>query len=172
MSADPASEFVAVVDEHNQVIGSCARGEMRARRLPHRATYVLVLNAAGEFFLHKRTPTKDVYPGCYDVAVGGVVLAGESYDESALRELREELGIAGVALQPHFDFYHEDPGNRVWGRVYSCVWDGPLHLQAEEIESGSFHPVEEILALAETRPFTPDGLAVLRRFLAERDSTP
>jgi len=160
-------EIVAIVDDRNHVVGSCTRREMRARRLPHRATYVLVFNPDGELFLQKRTATKDVYPGAYDAAAGGVVLAGESYDASAARELEEELGIAGASLRTHFDFYHEDGGNRVWGRVYSCRWAGPVQLQPEEVETGAFLPVAEVLALARNQPFTPDGLAVLHRFLAE-----
>lgn len=168
MPTDPADEIVTLVDDQNRVVGSATRREMRARRYPHRATYILVFNPRGELFLQKRTATKDVYPSHYDVAAGGVVLAGESYEESAARELAEELGISGAALRSHFDFYHEDGGNRVWGRVYSCAWDGPVHLQEEEVEAGRFLPIPQVLALAETEPFTPDGLGVLRRYLAER----
>jgi len=168
MTVAPADEVVAIVDEHNQIVGACPRREMRATCLPHRAVYILVFNSLGELFLQKRTPTKDVYPGHYDVAAGGVVLAGEAYEEAAARELAEELGISGMALTPHFDFYHEDEDNRVWGRAYSCEWDGSVRLQEEEVESGTFLPVRDVLHLARTNPFTPDSLLVLRRYLSER----
>ncbi|NIR17298.1 MAG: NUDIX domain-containing protein, partial [Desulfobacterales bacterium] len=72
-------------------------------RLPHRATYILVFNSGGELYVQKRTQTKDVFPGYYDVAAGGVVLAGESYEEGAVRELLEELGIRGTPLEELFD---------------------------------------------------------------------
>jgi len=161
-------ERVAIVDEGNRVVGASPRREMRARRLPHRACYVLVFNSRGELFVQKRTAAKDVYPSHHDVAAGGVVLAGEGYDESAARELEEELGIRAVPLVPHFDHYHEDAGNRVWGRVYSCLWDGPVTLQAEEVESGRFLPLAGVWDLAGREPFTPDGLEILRRFVAEQ----
>lgn len=163
-------EQVTVVDADNRVLGAVSRREMRARCLPHRATYVFVFNSRGELFLQRRTATKDVYPSHHDVAAGGVVLAGESYEESAARELEEELGVRGVPLVFRFDFYHEDGGNRVWGRVYTCLHDGPMTLQEEEVESGRFLPVAEVLALAEREPFTPDGLRALRRLLAEGPS--
>jgi 8-oxo-dGTP pyrophosphatase MutT (NUDIX family) len=160
-----SEEHVAVVDEQNRPAGSATREEMRRRCLIHRASYVLVFNSRGELFLHKRTDTKDVYPGCYDVAAGGVVLRGESYEEAAEREVGEELGVQGASLCPLFDFFHEDRGNRVWGRVFSCRWDGPVTLQAEEVAWGAFVPVGRVLTLAEMEPFTPDSLIALRRYL-------
>lgn len=141
------------------------RHEMRARGLPHRAAYILVFNSEGELFVQKRTGTKDIYPGYYDIAAGGVVLAGESYDQSAERELAEELGIRDIPLTPHFEFKHEDDANIVWGRVYSCIYDGALTLQEEEVESGFLADPKEVLVMSAKEPFTPDGLYVLKRFL-------
>jgi len=158
-------ERVAVVDEQDRVVGSATREEMRRRCLIHRASYVLVFNSHDELFLHRRTQTKDVYPGHYDVAAGGVVLHGETYEQAAARELGEELGVRGAPFRAHFDFFHEDAGNRVWGRVFSCFWDGPVTLQPEEVAWGAFLPVEPVLALAVTEPFTPDGLVALLRYL-------
>jgi 8-oxo-dGTP pyrophosphatase MutT (NUDIX family) len=160
-------EIVTIVDENNNVVGTEPRSKMRAEGLPHRANYILVFNSEGELFLQKRTMSKDIYPGYYDVATGGVVLAGESYDASALRELEEELGIQGVKLKQHFDFFHEDVGNRVWGRVYSCVYDGDIVLQEEEVASGGFYKVSNILEMSTSERFTPDGMYVLQRFIKE-----
>ena len=160
-------EIVTIVDEENNVVGSAPRSRMRVDGLPHRATYILVFNSEGLLFVQKRTTTKDIYPGYFDVATGGVVLSGESYETAALRELEEELGIQGVPLDAHFDFYHDLAGNRVWGRVYSCVYDGKMKLQEEEVESGAFHSIQEILEHSRNEPFTPDGIYVLHRYLAQ-----
>ena len=160
-----ADEIVAIVDEHNRVIGAAPRREMRAKRLPHRSTYILVFNARGELYVQKRTMTKDVFPGYYDVAAGGVVVAGESYQQGAERELEEEMGIRDVPLTRLFDFYFEDERTRLWGCAFSCVYDGPIILQEEEVESGSFMAVDQILCQSATEPFTPDGMYVLRRYL-------
>lgn len=159
-----AHEIVAIVDEKNTVVGAVARHEMRARRLLHRATYIMVFNQAGELFVQKRTTTKDIYPGYYDIAAGGVVLAGESYEDSAQRELAEEMGIKGQPLTALFDLYYEDESNRVWGRAFTCVYDGPIRLQAEEVESGKFLSLDQIRAMVRAAPFTPDGLVLLARY--------
>jgi isopentenyldiphosphate isomerase len=157
-------ELVAIVDERNRVVGAVSRREMRAGNLPHRATYVLVFNSRGELYVQKRTRSKDVFPGYYDVAAGGVILTGESYEEGALRELEEELGIRGIPLTRLFDFSYKDEAVKVWGAVFSCVYDGEMALQQAEVESGAFLAVDEVFRLAATEPFTPDGLYVLRRY--------
>lgn len=164
---NPAEEIVQIVDEQNQDVAQVSRRVMREGGLVHRACYILVFNRSREIFVQKRTMTKDIYPGYLDVATGGVVLAGESYELSAKRELAEELGVRKVALKSHFDFYHEADNNRVWGRVFSCLAEGPFVLQPEEVEDGFFLGVDAVLALAAAEKFTPDGLMVLKRFMAD-----
>lgn len=162
---NPEDEIVLIVDKDNKETGSAPRREMRARALPHRACYILVFNSSGKLFIQKRTMNKDIYPGYFDVAAGGVVLAGESYEEAAKRELEEELGIRDTVLTSHFTFFYEEDANQVWGRVYTCIYDRGLTLQAEEVESGFFADPEEIIALSRKESFTPDGLYVLKRYL-------
>jgi hypothetical protein len=140
-------EIIKIVNVDNKVVGSATRREMRARGLPHRATYILVFNSQGELFVQKRTMSKDIYPGYYDVATGGVVLADESYDLSAERELAE------------------DEKNIVWGRLYTCTYDGEIILQEEEVESGEFLTIDQVLELSKKKRFTPDGLYVFKRYL-------
>jgi len=162
-----SDEIITIVDENNLETGRATRAEMRSRNLIHRASYVLVFNTAGELFVQKRTISKDVFPGYYDVAAGGVVLAGESYQESAARELFEELGVESP-LTFLFENYYADATNRVWGGVFSCIHNGPMLLQAEEVESGCFMSLAEILRVMNARqPFTPDGIEILLRCLAE-----
>ena len=163
-------ELVTIVDEENQPVGSASRAVMRRFNLPHRATYILVFNSRREIFIQKRTATKDIYPGYFCTATGGVVAAGESYEESAQRELAEELGVRDIPLATLFDFFFAEESNKVWGRAFSCVYDGEMVLQEEEIAYGAFHQVAEVFRLAEREPFTPDCLYVLHRYLQSRSS--
>jgi 8-oxo-dGTP pyrophosphatase MutT (NUDIX family) len=165
VNPNPAEEIVAIVDRDNCPIGAVARRIMRQQKLIHRASYILVFSSGGELFIQKRTKNKDIYPGYWDLAAGGVVLAQESYEESAHRELREELGLANAKLRFLFDQYYEDEDNKVWGRVFSCTSNGPFTLQAEEIDCGRFIPLVGIAQLHQSEPVTPDGLQLLRRIL-------
>jgi len=166
---DSPPEFVQIVDENNKEIAAVTRRLMREQNLIHRASYVLVFNNRDELFVQQRTLSKDIYPGYHDVAAGGVVVAGESYEESAERELAEELGVRDVLLLPCFDHYFEDEGNRVWGRVFRCRHDGPFALQPEEVAGGRFMTLDQIMALSEREPFTPDGIEILKRLQKSGD---
>lgn len=158
-------ERVAVVDPSNRFACAAPRWRMRRDNLIHRACYILVFNSRGELFVHRRTDTKDVYPGFFDLAAGGVVQAGESYDAAAWRELAEELGITDRPLAALFDFFWEDAQCRVWGRVYRCVYDGPMKLQPEEIVSGRFMPPEIVNRELPVDRITPDSLEAWRLYL-------
>ena len=166
---NPAEEIIQIVNENNREIAVLARGLMREQRLIHRACYILVFNAPGELFVQKRTMTKDIYPGYWDVAAGGVVLAGESYEQSAERELAEELGVSGVMMNFLFDQYYEDDENRVWGRIFTCIHEGPFTLQKEEVEYGRFMAPKTALEYSAIEPFTPDGIILLKKLLRNRE---
>ena len=165
-------EMVVIVDEHNVIISSAPRAVMRKEGLIHRATYILVFSSDGRFFVQDRTMTKDIFPGYHDLAAGGVVLAGEEYEESARRELEEELGITGVPLAFLFDFYGEYAGQKVWGRAFSCITDGPFVLQKEELTGGAFHEIDKVKELISKEPCTPDSVYVLERYLNMPGSFP
>lgn len=167
-TADFPLERVQIVDRLDRPLTGAPRREMRKLNLVHRAAYILVLDTQGHLFIHKRTMNKDVYPGYWDMTVGGVVLEGESYEEAALRELHEELGIRDIPLRALFAQYYEDAFTRTWGRVFACRNNGPFALQAEEIDEGRFVAFEAIDALRQEHPFTPDCVPLLKRLLRLR----
>jgi isopentenyldiphosphate isomerase len=164
---DPGEELVEVVDEDDRVIDVVPRRRMREGHLLHRCTYVVVLNRAGEIYVHRRTETKDVYPGLFDVTAGGVNGVGESYDVAAAREVREELG---VGAEPRFRFTQRSssPDGEVWGAMYDVEWDGPIVWQPEEVVWGAFVALDELDAMIARERFCPDGLELFERWRAGR----
>lgn len=162
---NPADELVDVIDDAGRTIRVATRAEVRAQCLPHRCTYVLVFNSQSELFIHLRTPTKDVYPSHWDTCIGGVLLAGESFAQGVVREIREELGIV-KAPRALFPFRYDDERTSVQGMVCRLDHDGPFHLQPEEIVRGEFVTYSELARRAERDPFCPDGMAVIRKYAA------
>ncbi len=163
MSDDAGAELVDVVDDAGRPVGVVSRREMRARRLPHRSVYVLVFDRRERLFVHLRAADKDLYPSHWDVAIGGVLAAGESFDAGGRREAREELGV-DVDLVPLFPVRYEDAATVVHGMAYRALHEGPFRLQPEEIVRGEFVPLAELAARAAAAPFCPDGLAVLAEY--------
>jgi isopentenyldiphosphate isomerase len=159
------SELVDVVDADDRVVGRATRAAMRRDNLLHRAVYIVVFNSRGELFVHRRTDSKDVYPGLWDVTIGGVVAAGEDYLTAARREIGEEIGVVARALERFASLRYEDPHTRLLGAAFVAEHDGPLRLQADEIAYGAFVPLAEAERIAACEPCCPDGAAVLRLYL-------
>ena len=98
---DPGDELVEVVDESDRVVEVVPRRAMRDRRLLHRCTYIVVLNGAGELYVHRRTQTKDVNPGFYDVSAGGVNAAGADHRERGSAEMTLEQPLQMTRRDAH-----------------------------------------------------------------------
>lgn len=155
-----------VVDEDDRVVATVTRRELRARRLLHRCTYVLVRNAAGQILVHRRTDTKDVHPGAYDVFAGGVCAAGESYDDCARREVAEEFGIEGAALRFLLRHLYRGPDGQAWGALYETQWDGAVRHQESEVAWSAWVAPGEVERMIRELPFCPDSREVFERWRA------
>ncbi|WP_189077876.1 NUDIX hydrolase [Mangrovihabitans endophyticus] len=164
-----ADEILDIVDEQDRVIGQAPRAEAYARRLRHRAAFVLARDPAGRIFVHRRTADKLVFPSLYDMFVGGVVGAGETYDAAALREAEEELGVTGLpAPDPLFRFRYETPEHSWWSAVYEVRCEPPVRPQPSEIDWHAFLTEQELERRLGEWDWTPDGLAAYRKLAAWR----
>ncbi|MFD0428606.1 NUDIX hydrolase [Streptomyces zhihengii] len=168
-AAASAAEVLDIVDEHDRVIGRAPRAEAYARGLRHRCVFVLARDAQDRVFVHRRTPAS-WSSSLYDMFVGGVVGAGESYDDAALREAEEELGVSGLpAPTPLFGFLYDgggDPARSWWSRVYEVRCTLPVQPQPEEVAWHSFLDGAELSARLDEWEWVPDGLEAYRRLLA------
>src|SRR4051812_48606874 len=88
-----SDEIFDIVNDRDEVIGQKPRRLVHRDGDKHRAIHVLVFNARGEVFLQKRSMKKDTFPGAWDSSTSGHVDSGEEYDATAIRELREEIGM-------------------------------------------------------------------------------
>ncbi|NUP36637.1 MAG: NUDIX domain-containing protein [Streptomyces sp.] len=168
----PADEILDIVDENDQVIGQSPRGEAYAKGLRHRCVFIQARDAEDRLFVHRRTPTKLVFPSLYDMWVGGVVGAGESYEDAALREAEEELGVSGLP-SPRFLFkflYDDGAGRTWWSAVYEVRCELPVSPQVEEVAWHDFLPETEVQRRLGEWEWVPDGLAAYERLLEYRRS--
>ncbi len=160
MDGSPGDELVDVVDELDVVIATVTRREMRRDRLRHRAVAIAVLGSDGRLLVHRRADTKDVWPGLWDLAAGGVVAAGESYEDAAHRELSEELGVDGE-LEPLGRGAFEDDQVALVGCGFVCRHDGPFSFTDGEITEVRWVDASALGRLMATERFVPDNVTLL-----------
>jgi isopentenyl-diphosphate Delta-isomerase len=88
------SELFDIVDENN-----ISFGIKKERSLVHKdgdwhhSVHIYVWNDKNELLVHLRSPFKDLHPNCWDTRFGGHVLAGDTIENTAMKELAEEIGI-------------------------------------------------------------------------------
>ena len=162
-------EIVALYDVAGRPAGSAPRSRMRADNLRHGATAVVVRDPLGRVHVHRRTDTKDVYPGRYDFAAGGVLLAGEEPLAAARRELAEELGVTSV-LVPLGEADYADDQTTYHAFLYTTEWDGPIRPQAEEVAWEGWTTLEGLTMMLDDPAVAvmPDTVGVLGDWVRDR----
>jgi isopentenyldiphosphate isomerase len=86
-------EMLDVVDENDNVVGTAPRTEIHQKGLLHREINVVFITPTGDLIFQRRSKTKDTYPDMLDATAGGHVEIGDSYDETAVKEIKEETGL-------------------------------------------------------------------------------
>ena len=154
------SELVDEVDLNDSVLRVVTREQMRAERLMHRAVFIAVVNSAGRLLIHRRSELKDLWPGWWDIAVGGVVGAGESYDAAAIREVREEIGVVAQPV-PLGEGAYVDDAVALLGRCYVIRHDGPFEFADGEVVEARFVTAVDFEEMRKHLQFLPDSVALL-----------
>jgi 16S rRNA (adenine1518-N6/adenine1519-N6)-dimethyltransferase len=144
-------ELLAVVDADDRPAEPRDRVTIHRDGLLHRAVHIFILNREGDLFLQKRSHRKDRFPDRWDSSAAGHVDAGESYNDCAHRELKEELGIA-VSLVECGRVPASARTDQEFISIYSGIHEGPLSWNPYEIETGGFFRLEMIDRWIEERP--------------------
>jgi isopentenyldiphosphate isomerase len=138
-------ETLEVVNEKGETLKSLPRSEIHGNpALLHRVVHVLVFNEQGELLLQKRSMNKDVAPGRWDTSVGGHVSAGETLDEAMKREMAEELGIRACVTEFLYTYIHSNEFESELVYTYSCVYNGVIKFQQDEIDEVRPWSLDEI----------------------------
>ncbi len=160
-------EIFDTVDASDNVVGRATRHETHTNHLYHRAVHIFVFNAAGDLFLQKRSRWKDAHPSCWDSSAAGHVDTGRGYEETAARELKEEIGISAPV-----EFVGSLPPSAATGQefvhLFRAKHEGPFKLAPAEIECGAFFPLGVIRRWIAARPedFASGFVECLRLFTA------
>jgi isopentenyl-diphosphate Delta-isomerase len=143
MTESTKKEYLEVVDDKNQVTGIASRYEIHQKALWHRSVHIFIFNNRGELYLQKRSPGKDQYPEHWDSSAAGHNDPGESPQQTAYRELGEELGLE-VALSEVLE--HPACLETGWefATLFEAQTDAPIHLNLEEATEGAYFSPEQL----------------------------
>lgn len=159
-------EFLDIVDENGLPTGETVEREDAHRRgIRHRTSHVWLFrerNGKVQLLLQKRSLNKESFPGCYDISSAGHVPAGDDYLESALRELKEELGVDALAQElvccgtRQFETRETFNGREFWENQISKVYvlhrdmeEADFTVQREEVDSVLWMDFVKCLDMAE-----------------------
>ena len=181
-------EMLDLVNEQGDPIGRAVpRSEAHRLGLRHRTSHVWLVrrkNGVLEVLLQKRSDEKDSFPGCYDISSAGHIPSGQGFVDSALRELKEELGVTAqpqdliLCGQRSFQFsavFHGKPfkDNQV-SKVF-CLWldreAEDFAVQKSEIDYVKWFDLDEAVAAVEqgTIPncIFPEELGMVKKFVGQ-----
>lgn len=147
--------FDLIDDATGKVTGTASRRECHGNpALIHRSVRVMVFHPDGDFMLlQKRAMSKDIFPGRWDCAVGGHLDSGETYEEAAVREMGEELGLPpGLPLKHLFDMKVRNELESENVREFSTVSGGPFVIQRSELDEVRFFSFAELKRMRKNRP--------------------
>ncbi|OGM75744.1 hypothetical protein A2210_02330 [Candidatus Woesebacteria bacterium RIFOXYA1_FULL_40_18] len=157
-----SAEILEFYDEQERLLGQAERRRLHSEGLYHRSVIIFIFNSKGAIFLQKRSKNKDVCPRYWDGGVSGHVGLGEDYQETAKRELQEEIGaeitpeeLRDVHLQKN---EYQDGKIKDYEFVVSfkVTYDQPIKADPAEIEESGFYSPDEVgRMMKEGISFTP-----------------
>lgn len=177
-------ELFDIVNEDNVVVGQEWRSIVHQRGLWHRGVHIFLFTPDGKLVVQQRSKDRDTFPSALDCSVSEHLKVGEDYHQAAQRGLKEELGVAEIALQPRVEFRMQYGVNDFeFCQVYEGIVAPELiHFDPHEIERVTFQTLPELFALLQDEPAVfshwfrqlilwylgePSALHVLRTFPAK-----
>jgi isopentenyldiphosphate isomerase len=135
-------DFLTVVDGNDVVLGYSTKDDIKKRGLNCRCVQVFLFNADDELLVCKRPESKKVFPGKWS-SVMGFVRRGESYEDAAIREVREEIGL-DAKLKRVTKFSVMDGASRLFQEVYMGAVSDKVKPDKTEISEFKFLKIRDL----------------------------
>jgi 16S rRNA (adenine1518-N6/adenine1519-N6)-dimethyltransferase len=156
-----------IVNDKDEIIETKDSSKVDYSKDIIRCSLIILENDKKEIGLQLRAKDDEDYPGCYDCTAGGGVDAGETYEEAAVRELSEELGLNTIPLtKVGKDFFTYENGEKEFMATFKGAYSNEkMTLDGSEVAEVTFYPIKEIQQmLLNEKLFHPECCLVLKKY--------
>lgn len=165
MTHTPQPEYLDIVDDTDQVIGSALYEDVYKNMSQHRIVHILIFNKHNELLLQMRSIQKRAHAQHWSTSVGGHVRSGETYEQAAIREAEEELGVRPTITERWKDAYTNALEHKKFLTTFEAFDDGmSFSINPEEVEKVEWKSLPDIKAMIDAgEPFHPELLFLLKK---------
>ncbi len=175
-------ELVDILDDEGNYTGKTAmKSEAHRKGLFHPTVHVWFYTKDAKVLIQQRAKNKDTHPLLWDVSVAGHIGAGENIENSAVREVQEEIGLTISTLdlqkiavfksvQNHSATFMDCEFHHTYVCELKILVDN-LKKQESEVADLKLIPLtqfaEETWGMANLKKYVPHGIEYYKRIIKE-----
>lgn len=169
---DKNEELIEEIDWNGNVIAVHPKKLLKEKMFPHKVCVVIPKGNNGKIVLCRRAKEQHPFPDTWCCAVGGKAIAGESPEECAKREMKEEIGKELEIVEVTKILYDKDDYKGLF-HVFTTkvpVNHDDFHLDPKEIQFTKEFSIDEALEMIEKNPeeFAPTFREIIKEFAKHR----
>lgn len=164
MPKDDNNELFYQVDENDHELGCITRSHAHSGSMKiHRSVGIFIENNKGQILVQQRSKHKDIDPDLWGYSVSGHVTYKDSYLDTAIKEIKEEIGINIDDLLDLGKFLIKTKAEKEMTSFYKAkVREINLKLDPTEVEQVKWVALSKLSDFVKTNDFTDWSLQAFK----------